>query len=52
MLLKRHGDDAPIVAAQRVGKLASVGDMEGVAIWKAIAAHMDELIRAAGQVAH
>lgn len=45
MLLKRHEDGAPAVVAARIGELALAGDMEGVEIWKSIAACMDQLMR-------
>ena len=45
MLLKRHEDEAPAVVAARIGELAWAGDTEGVAIWKSIAACMDQLMR-------
>lgn len=45
-LLKRHGNDAPVVVATRIGELASAGDMEGVEVWQSIAACMDQLMRA------
>lgn len=43
MLLKRHGDRAPVIVAERVGELALSGDMKGVAICKEIAACIDQL---------
>lgn len=46
MLLKRHGKLAPLKVAERIGELAADGDEMGVAIWKAIAACMDEILRA------
>ncbi len=33
LLIKRHGDDAPIEAALRADELAADGDMEGRAVW-------------------
>ncbi len=50
MLLKRHENDAPAVVAARIEELAMAGDMEGVAIWKSIAACMDQLMRAPGSI--
>lgn len=49
MLLKQHSDDAPIVVAQRIGELAAIGALDGVEMWQAIAACMDQLMRTAGQ---
>ncbi|NWK95022.1 hypothetical protein DM806_04925 [Sphingobium lactosutens] len=46
MLLKRHGDLAPAKVAERIGELHAEGDEMGVATWKAIAARMDEIMRA------
>ncbi|WP_375178112.1 DUF6961 family protein [Sphingobium yanoikuyae] len=45
MLLKRHGDLAPFKVAERIGELVVDGDEMGVAVWKAIAGHMDEILR-------
>jgi hypothetical protein len=45
ILLKRHGDDAAIVAAQRADELLEKGDIEGQIIWKRIAAALAELQR-------
>ncbi|WIW90460.1 hypothetical protein K3M67_20825 (plasmid) [Sphingobium sp. V4] len=46
MLIKRHGDQAPVKVAERIGELAAEGDEMGVAVWKAIAAYMDDILRA------
>lgn len=46
MLLKRYGDQAPMRVAERIGELAVAGDDLGIATWKAIAARMDEILRA------
>lgn len=43
---KQHGDNAPVWIAQRIGELALAGEMEGVELWRAIAAKLDA-IRAA-----
>lgn len=45
MLIRRHGDDAPLIVAQRLGELAVEGDLEGISMWKSIAACMDKLTR-------
>jgi hypothetical protein len=37
-LLKWHGDDAAVVAAQRADALLSAGDVEGEIVWKRIGA--------------
>ena len=45
LLVKRHGTDAPVVAAQRADELLDRGDLEGVAVWKSIARAVEELLR-------
>jgi len=45
LLLKHHGDDAPLVAAQRADEMLAQGDIVGQAIWKRITAAVEELIR-------
>jgi coenzyme F420-reducing hydrogenase delta subunit len=45
LLLKRHGSDAAIVAAQRADECLAVGDIEGQAIWKRIVEAILELLR-------
>ena len=47
LLLKRHRDDAGIVAAKRADELLAGGDVEGCAIWKGILAAVTELSRTA-----
>ncbi|QJU60287.1 hypothetical protein HL653_23385 [Sphingomonas sp. AP4-R1] len=42
-LLRRHGEEAPKVVAERVGALALEGDEEEIAVWLAIATRMDQL---------
>ncbi len=44
LLIKRHGDDAPIEAAMRADKLAEDGDMEGRAVWLRIVKAIEELL--------
>jgi hypothetical protein len=46
MLLKRHGDQAPLKVAERIGVLAADGDEMGVAVWRAIAGHMNAILHA------
>ena len=36
VLVKQHGQDAPIEAAMRADELLAVGDLDGVAVWKRI----------------
>ena len=45
ILIKRHGADAPLEAAQRADKLLALGDVEGCAIWKRIGRAVEELAR-------
>jgi hypothetical protein len=49
MLLKLHGDHAPVAVAERLGQLASAGDMEGVLMWQRIAGCMARLMASAAQ---
>ncbi len=43
LLIKRHGDDAPVEAAMRADELAEDGDMEGRAVWLRIVKAIEEL---------
>lgn len=45
ILVKQHGDDAEIVAAQRADELLDKGDLEGQRVWKRIVAAVRELQR-------
>ena len=45
LMVKRHGADAPIVAAQRADELFEQGDLDGVAVWKRILYAVEELQR-------
>ncbi len=36
LLVKRHGEDAPIHAAMRADAMLEAGDLEGGAVWKRI----------------
>lgn len=45
LLVKRHGDDAAMVAAQRADELLARGDIDGQRIWKRILAAVSELQR-------
>ena len=42
-VLKEHGDRAAVFVCERIGALASAGDMAGVEIWKDIALRLDQL---------
>lgn len=45
LLVKMHGGDAAIVAAQRADQLLAEGDMDGLAVWKRIAQATEQLLR-------
>jgi hypothetical protein len=45
LLVKQHGGDAAIVAAQRADELLDAGDVEGQVVWKRIVAAVNELQR-------
>jgi hypothetical protein len=43
LLVKRHGDDAPIHAAMRADAMLEAGDLDGYAVWKRILRAVEEL---------
>ncbi len=43
VLVKQHGQDAPIQAAMRADVLLEAGDMDGLAVWKRILRAVEEL---------
>ena len=45
MLLRRHGDLAPVRVAERIGEMAIAGDQEGLLFWKRVALKMDRILR-------
>lgn len=45
LLIKRHGEDAAIVAAQRADELLAQGDIEGQIVFKRIVEAINELQR-------
>ena len=45
LLVKQHGGDAAIVAAQRSDELLDAGDVEGQVVWKRIVGAVNELQR-------
>ncbi len=45
VLVKRHGQDAPIHAAMRADELLEAGDLDGCAVWKRILRAVEELQR-------
>ena len=44
MLLRQHGNRAPVVVAERIGQLASEGKAEGVALWREVAIRLDRML--------
>lgn len=44
-MLRNHGDEAPVKIAERIGALALKGDDLGVAMWRGIAAKLNQLLR-------
>ncbi len=36
VLIREHGEDAPLEAAQRADAMLERGDMEGAAVWKRV----------------
>ncbi len=44
MLVKRHGQDAPIHAAMRAEAMLDKGDLDGYAAWKRIVKAVEELL--------
>lgn len=49
MILRQHGDRAPVVVAERIGQLASEGQDGGVTLWKEVAWRLDQLTRPAAR---
>jgi hypothetical protein len=45
MLLRRHGENAPKKVAERIGVLAMENDETGIALWKAVAQRLNDLMR-------
>ncbi len=55
LLVKQHGQDAPIQAAMRADELLEAGDLDGYAVWKRILRAVEELQRAepkSGEAVH
>ncbi len=46
LLVKDHGQDAPIEAAVRADAMLEAGDLEGCAVWKRVLRAVEELQRA------
>ncbi len=45
VLIRKHGQDAPIHAAMRADAMLDKGDMDGCAVWKRILRAVEELQR-------
>ena len=45
LLMKHHGQDAPIHAAMRADAMLDKGDLDGYAVWKRILRAVEELQR-------
>ncbi len=43
LLVKQHGEDAPIHAAMRADAMLEAGDLDGLATWKRILRAVEEL---------
>ena len=43
LLVKQHGQDAPIHAAMRADELLEAGDLDGYAVWKRVLRAVEEL---------
>ena len=46
LLVKHHGEDAPIHAAMRADAMLEAGDLDGYAVWRRILRAVGELQRA------
>jgi len=54
VLVKQHGEDAPIHAAMRADAMHRAGDLDGYAVWKRILRAVEEFLKepVAGQSLH
>jgi len=43
VIIKQHGDDAPIHAAMKADAMLEGGDLDGLAVWKRILKAIEEL---------
>jgi hypothetical protein len=43
LLVKQHGQDAPIHAAMRADEMLEAGDLDGYAVWKRVLWAVEEL---------
>ncbi len=44
ILIREHGEDAPIQAATRADTMLEKGDLEGCAVWKRVLRAAEELL--------
>ena len=44
LLVKQHGEDAPIEAAMRADAMLEAGDLGGYAVWKRILRAVEEIL--------
>ncbi len=55
LLVKQHGEDAPIHAAMKADAMLESGDLDGYAVWKRVLRAVEELQGTApkpGEVVH
>ncbi len=55
LLVKQHGEDAPIHAAMRADAMLEKGDLDGLAVWRRILRAVEELqgtVPKSGEVVH
>ncbi len=55
VLIREHGDDAGLEAAQRANAMLERGDMEGAAVWRRVLKAVEEMQRKErreGEAAH
>ncbi len=45
LLVKHHGQDAPIEAAMRADAMLEAGDLDGLTVWRQIVAAVNEIQR-------
>ncbi len=43
VIIKQHGEDAPIEAAMRADAILEAGDLDGLAVWKRVLRAVEEL---------
>ena len=43
VIIKQHGQDAPIQAAMRTDAMLEIGDLDGYAVWRRVLRAVEEL---------